>query len=77
MLDQRHNFPKPFLKIYITGSAYFWKAASNVTDRLQAIFPPKYSLWGVYWAAPDEVWLADHGGPRFYPNIYKLKLEGF
>jgi WD40 repeat protein len=61
----------------LTGSgdntARLWDRA---TGRCKALYLTAYPVMAIRWVGSSEIWLADDGGPRHYPYIYKLKLEG-
>jgi hypothetical protein len=42
-----------------------------------SLYQVTYGIMAFYWVGQDEMWLADDGGPRHYPYIYRLKLENF
>ncbi|MEI6044132.1 MAG: NB-ARC domain-containing protein [Chloroflexota bacterium] len=55
----------------------FWSNKGEETGQLLALYMAAYEIGDVYWQGSDQLMLADKGGYRGRPNIYRLKLEGF
>jgi WD40 repeat protein len=60
-----------------SGQTRLWQAGEPDTGRCLALYQVSYGIEAIHWVGSEEVWLADNGGPRNHPNIYRLKLENF
>lgn len=58
------------------GRAMFWNATQPDMGELRGIYITGHEVKAVCWTAHDQLVLADNGGTRGHPYIYRLKLEG-
>jgi hypothetical protein len=58
------------------GCVYFWADAGAERGLLLGVYLAAYPILAIYWKDHQHLLLADTGGPRNMPNIYRLKLEG-
>ena len=58
------------------GYVLLWRAQGTDRGKLGAMYKAMYEVGAVFSQDTTHLMLADNGGPRGYPNIYRLKLHG-
>jgi WD40 repeat protein len=58
------------------GRVFFWRVSEGKLRNPLGIYVAAYQVRTAYWHNSTQVSLADKGGPRRLPHIYRLDLEG-
>jgi WD40 repeat protein len=65
------------LACLMNGQLWLWEGRDQWTKAiLWGIYPAVYEIRAVCWLTPKQLLLADNGGSRFHPFLYRLVLEG-
>lgn len=59
-----------------SGRVYCWANNGAQTGQVLALYPAAYRVLALHWQDNHHLLLADDGGPRRKPNVYRLQLEG-
>jgi WD40 repeat protein len=59
-----------------SGRVYCWANNGAQIGQVLALYPAAYRVLSLHWQDNHHLLLADDGGPRRKPNVYRLQLEG-